>query len=194
MAPKASVEQSPHSSFVPAGSKAQHRRNQSEQGLLRQARDWGLLTDLPHAPLLFPPEICATSQRPDLVIWSTSKRLVIMIELTCPAEENISAAAFTKSERYADLQDLIQHSGWSSRLFTVEVGARGFVGHSARHCLRSLGMSNRDCSRLTKDLSEVAARCSYALWIARHNASWIPGKLLEPVGHEEVGLKQGTPS
>ena len=40
----------------------------------------------------FPPVIYSTSERPDIVIWSASARLVILLELTVPAEEGIVAA------------------------------------------------------------------------------------------------------
>ena len=78
------------SSFVPAGAplEATNRRRVAAP-LLHAARDWKLLVDFDHAKILFPPEICATNERPDIIIWSTSARHVSMIELTCPAEEGI---------------------------------------------------------------------------------------------------------
>ena len=70
-------ERLPHisSSFVPAGS-----------------NDWKLLIDLPDANYVFPPEVLATFQRPDIVIWSERLQKILLIELTCPSEENIAEA------------------------------------------------------------------------------------------------------
>ena len=78
----------------------------------------------------FPAEICGTSQRPDIVVWSPLSKIVILIELTCPAEEGIQNATNRKQERYTDLQLLIRQNNWKSHLFTIEVGARGFVAKS----------------------------------------------------------------
>ena len=39
--------------------------------------------------LRFPEAICISTQRQDIVIYSLKLRKVILIKLTCPAEENI---------------------------------------------------------------------------------------------------------
>ena len=41
---------------------------------------------------VFPPEIYSTPERPDVVIWSGSRKSVILIELTCPSEEGFVQA------------------------------------------------------------------------------------------------------
>src|SRR4051812_34590104 len=46
--------------------------------------------------LVFPPAICSTALRPDAVLWSSLSRTVILLELTCPAEEGIEAAQIRK--------------------------------------------------------------------------------------------------
>ena len=45
-------------------------KSSKETGILTSADDWELLVDL-KPQLLFPPQITATTQRPDIVIWST---------------------------------------------------------------------------------------------------------------------------
>ena len=54
--------------------------------LLRCGNDWVFLFNL-EAGLIFPPEIASTTQRPDIVIYSKSKKIVVLIELTCPLED-----------------------------------------------------------------------------------------------------------
>jgi hypothetical protein len=81
--------------FVGAGAKcAKQSKKQpyEREHLLWSASDWKLLIDFTHQPIVFPPIICPTLQRPDIVIYSTSTKTVIWAELTCPAEENISDA------------------------------------------------------------------------------------------------------
>ena len=85
---------------------------------------------------MFPPEIIATSERPDIVIWSVALKKVIMIELTCPAVEGIEAARVRKFARYEQLKQDIADAGWVPDLLTIEVGARGYVAYSTERCFR----------------------------------------------------------
>ncbi len=58
-----------------------------EAGKLAMARDWKILVDIGQQ-LVFPPEIAATTLRPDLVLWSPSIKSVHIIELTVPWESS----------------------------------------------------------------------------------------------------------
>ena len=50
-----------------------------------------------HQQLPFPEAICISTQRPDVAIYSLKLRKFVLIELTCPAEENIEES---HSEKY----------------------------------------------------------------------------------------------
>ena len=113
-----------------------------------------------------------------MVVWSPLYNTVILIELTCPAEEGIQNATNRKQERYIDLQLLIRQNKWIPHLFTIEVGARGFVAKSTIKMFRALGFSHSDTSKIAKDLMEIAARCSYAIYVARECAHWDPKRPL----------------
>ena len=102
-------------SFVPASKKPatdSTSKHSSRQHLLSHANDWKLLVDLHHLPIIFPPEICVTDQRPDIVIWSTKSKNVLLLELTSPCEEAMESANIRKSARYVSLSDLIKLNGW----------------------------------------------------------------------------------
>ena len=91
-----------------AGEKSATRSAKPQRtGLLNNANDWKLLVDFENAKIVFPPTILATSERPDIVIWSKSARVVIMIELTVCAEEGSAAAQMRKESRYQSLLDSI---------------------------------------------------------------------------------------
>ncbi len=51
------------------------------------ANDWELQVDFEGSMCTFPALINGTDQRPDVVIYSVASHVVIMIELTVPAEE-----------------------------------------------------------------------------------------------------------
>lgn len=53
--------------------------------------------------LQFPTEITSTSLRPDIVIWSSSSKAVILVELTIPWEAGLEATWERNRLKYADL-------------------------------------------------------------------------------------------
>ena len=61
---------------------------------------------------------------------------------------------------------------WTARLLTVEVGARGLVGLSTYRAFVTLGLSSRQANALCKQLSEIVARCSYAIYLAHNSPTW----------------------
>jgi len=111
--------------------------------------------DYEHKTITFPPFIVSTRLRPDVVLWSV-RSVVILLELTCPAEEGIAAAQVRKTSRYKKLlEDIDATKTWKARLLTLEVGARGLVGSSTYRAFRLLGFSAAQTKSLVKALSEI---------------------------------------
>ena len=102
--------------------------------LLDFANDWKMQIDLNDNKLVFPPIICSTNLRPDIVLWSPLSRTVILLELTCCAEEGTENAHVRKEARYADLMSEIVEAKWTPTLLTLEVGARDLVGSQTLPC------------------------------------------------------------
>ena len=136
------------SCFVRSGEKRSGAKPKAERrGLLDGVNDWKLQADYKDCQAGFPPVFYSTSERPDIVIWSASARLVILIELTVPAEEGIVAAQLRKQARYQALLDEIQsRTKWKAVLLTVEIGG-------ARRAFQSLGLTSREANKLLKSLS-----------------------------------------
>ena len=134
--------------------------------------------------LLLSPEIANTNERPDIVLWSISTRSVILIELTCPAEENFNDAKERKLAKYAALCEQIRINDWKVVLRTVEAGARGFVAKSFFRVFRELGFSSSKARQSCKDISFVTASCSYGMWLMRNNKGWNASRgLVVPRGY-----------
>ena len=170
-----------YSSFVSAGCSSHKKIPDSNHNLLSGATDWQILVDFDSANILFPPDIFTTSERPDIIIWSPSRKKVILIELTCPAEEGIANARSRKLLRYANLVEQISNqTEWNCTLLTAEVGVRGFVASSTRRCMRSLGIKAAKLRRFLLETSEVVARCSFSIYLSRENKVWQQSRLLEP--------------
>ena len=143
-------------------------------GLLDRAKDWIVLADVGSSQLIFPVEIFATSDRPDVVIYSRSKKIVILIENTSGCEENHSERHAWKIEKYKDLVGAIQSAGWSCHFFAIEVGARGFNSTHVPFCLKSLGFPPKSVKEMLKKLGYTALQASYQIWLAHDDVGWKP--------------------
>ena len=138
--------------------------------------DWVLLAD-PNSNYCFPVHIAFTQLRPDITIFSNSLRKVILIELTCPCEENMQSWHSTKINKYLALKTVIESNGWCVELFVVEVGATGYCSKSVLCCFKKLGFNNT-CIRNT--IKKLSRSC---IWLARNNKHWNPAancKLNDP--------------
>ena len=107
-------------------------------GILHHASDWVLLADL-NSNYCFPVHIAFTQLRPDITIFANSLRKVILIELTCPCEENMESWHSIKINKYLALKTIIGSDGWCVELFAVEVGASGYCPKSLLYCYKKLG-------------------------------------------------------
>ena len=118
--------------FVHEGEKSRGGRflGRHESGHLKGANDWEMQVDL-GGKLVVPREIVSTNLRPDLVLWSASKRVVYFIELTVPWEDSVEEDYERKKLRYADLAAETEQRGWKARVCLVEVGCRGFIARSS---------------------------------------------------------------
>ena len=166
--------------FVKPGNLSIQRSNRNLQSnLLDGTNDWQLLVDFMHAQIVFPPEIFCTNERPDIIIWSNCLRKVILVELTCPADENIYEARVRKETKYLPLLTEIRRTTkWEVHLSTIEVGVRGCVGLSLKQCLSKLGLPKNEIIQLCKAVSFVAASCSHTIFNAASARSWPKDRVL----------------
>ena len=116
--------------FTRPGTKAQ-RCTKTERSLLSIGGEWQLAADLDRR-LKFPAEITMTALCPDIVHLSAPARVVIMVELTVPWEEQMEAAYERKKDKYADLSATCSQAGWRAFTFPVEVGC--IMGNVAALC------------------------------------------------------------
>ncbi|XP_019639899.1 PREDICTED: uncharacterized protein LOC109481744 [Branchiostoma belcheri] len=70
------------------GEKRKTGTKDRERGILPTASDWNLRVDLDRR-LVFPEEISSTNLKPDVVLWSTQTKQIVLVELTVPWEERI---------------------------------------------------------------------------------------------------------
>ena len=82
----------------------------------------------------FPLHIAFTELRPNITIFSNKLQRVILVELTCPCEENMEAWHNIKVNKYLPLKSVTENNGWSVDLFAVEVGATRYCSRSVLCC------------------------------------------------------------
>ena len=140
-----------------------HTRRPPGQKLLGGARDWKVVADLKEA-LQFPHHIVQTRERPDIVVWSDTAKRVLLVELTVPWEENMLEAYERKKTKYETLRSECEEKGWSCHVLPIEVGCRGFVGHTTISFLTKLGLSSRPRKTVTLRLQVAAEHASSWIW------------------------------
>ena len=133
---------------------------------------------LPTPTKLVFPDVVQTSLRPDIVIWSTVPKVMILVELTVPWEERTDEANERKRSKYMyqELADLCREKGFSTWVFPVEVGCRGFPAQSVWKALGALGMKGMTRKSSVQALSRTAERASSWLWLRRNKATWKPAQ------------------
>ena len=173
--------------FIRAGAKPHALKTlRPTTSVLDLANDWILLVDDVPSRTIFP--LCTgidTTQRPDIIIYSKSMKIIIWGELTVPLEENISAAAIRKRNRYSvstkwklSLADQCRRNFWTVHDFTFEVGLLGWIGYSTRRFLSKLGFKSSHLKWLLKRISKTTMRSSYLIWCCRKERTWEPPEMI----------------
>ena len=154
------------------GGQAVPKRKKGPYGVLWEAKDWVADVDL-GKQLKFPAEICSTKLRPDMLLKSLKEKILIIIELTCPCEENFLERHLEKKGRYDVLVSECRSAGWRVDFFAVEVGARGYAANSLLTCLNKLGIRPRASKRIITNSSNCSLRCSFWIWCKKGEETWI---------------------
>ena len=157
--------------FVRPGTKVPKPKQYQHRGFLHKASDWKLNADFNGAATI-PFFLTQTTDRPDIVIYSKSKRKVIIIELTCPVEENFEIRHIEKSIKYNPLILEIQKNDWQVDSFAVEVGARGYCSTSLKQCFRALGFSSKQVRDSLPSIGRISLECSFHIWLSRNTSEW----------------------
>ena len=134
---------------------------------MSDADDWECAADLPDWNQ-YPEMIRKSGLRPDIVLHSQTAKEIILIELTVPYESRIEAAHLFKTEKYADLAKSLREDGFKTKVFAIEVGARGFIGSSAYSLMKQLSISGKSMTRTLKAMAEAAEKSSSWIWSRRN--------------------------
>ena len=155
--------------FVRPGQKSYYKKSRRKTGNEKWSGVWEIAADLPGCERFFP---IPTRKKPDIVIWCKERKIVYLVELTVPHEDNIDVAQLRKDERYEYLVEDCEEAGWMTVHYPVEVGCRGFVGNRLKQWLLSVGLSHRQISKVIKEIQCVVEKASHWIWLKRNDESW----------------------
>ena len=144
--------------FVRSGQQSFLKQKKKTVNDERWSGAWKIAGDLPGCEHFFP---IPTRKKPDIVVWCEERKIVHLVELTVSHEDNIDAAQIRKDERYEQLLDDCEESGWSAKHFSVEVGCRGFIGKRLRCWLFAIGLRHRQVSSIMKRIQAIVEKASH---------------------------------
>ena len=84
--------------------------------------------------------------------------------MTVPWEENREEAHEWKKNRYETLRADCVEKGWICHVIPIEVGGRGFIGHSVISFLSKIGITGRSLKVASNRLQTAAQYASSWIW------------------------------
>ena len=102
------------------------------------------------------------------MLHSATAKEILLIELTVPYESRIDDAHVYKTHKYSDLAKELREAGFKTKVFAVEVGARGFVAASTYSLMKQLAASGKSRTRTLKAMGEAAEKASSWIWSRRN--------------------------
>ena len=108
-------------------------------------------------------------------MYSATLKTVFLLELTCGDDSNFEDQSARKEERYSQLLADIGSAGWTTRLFTFEVGCRGFYHDILPHLFIFFTIPEHRKKKVlnANDVAEIALRGSCTISLSRNNRIWL---------------------
>ena len=123
-----------------------------------------------------------TGSRPDLVLVNRQTKLITLMELTCCLEQNVEKAQIRKTNTYTYLKNDLEDKGFTVDLVPFEIGSRGHVSKTNIHNLINVFVKNNiktNVLRMNKTLGKITLLCTFAIFHAYQQPTWLSPPLLE---------------
>ena len=132
-------------------------------------RTTSISVDLPNSHYTFPQHIVPCLQRPDIVWWDDTAKTLVLAELTVSFESSMELAHQLKENKYLDIINQPQESGYEAKLITLEVGSRGLISMQGFNQMRTeLGISTKLLDILLLQIIRTVILSSYKIWCSRN--------------------------
>jgi hypothetical protein len=140
---------------------------------LEKASDWKIDFDLSSErkrSYEMDRRVCSTSLIPDGFIVSYAEKICVVLELTCPMEENMDKWHKKKFEKY---EEEIVSDVYQIVYVIMEVGARGGLPKDLRRNMRRLGLTKKEAKDVVEACVLMVRRCSFIIWCQRFNSEFV---------------------
>ena len=157
--------------FIKPGKKNIPKTLVETPNYLSQAKDWKMRTDLDRS-VKIPKYIIDTNKRPDIILFSDAAKKLGMIELTVPREDRVEVSGEGKKSKYQFIVTEAERRGWSTQLWTIEVGCRGFPAASVGRMFNDLGVRGNKKQQILKQIAAETEAASAVLWKGHKMKVW----------------------
>ena len=122
--------------------------------------------------LIFPPEVCTTTLRPDIVICSCRIKQIVMIEVIEPWENCAEVRNERRQTKYDELKKDFEESGYNVWCLPNEICCRGLMCPSVLTMCKTLRLQGKDRKDFRVVYENTAKRISSWLWMRRNDHIW----------------------
>ena len=130
-----------------------------------------------------PPELCVTTQKPDIVILNRQAKTISLFELTCPSEKNIEERHTEKSNKYSHFTTDI--TDYKCKVEAFEVSSKGFLtsrNHTTLATLHKFINPSIKLSLFKKNISALSLTASYHIFNCKTGPVYVePPFFLPPI-------------
>ena len=122
----------------------------------------------------FPPSICVTNLKPDIVIQEKATNSIHIFELTCPLESNIEIRNIENTNKYAHFVRNL--SNFNCKLTCSEISSRGFINQrnlNNIHTIHTFTKKGVKLKTFKQNISVLSVLSSYHIWLCRSDPTFV---------------------
>ena len=130
-----------------------------------------------------PPNLCVTTEKPDIVIIDEQKKTVDIFELTVPFDTRIDKAHNLKMDKYSHFTTDI-NTNYRTTVTAFEISSRGQVSRDNKQRLKTLYKFTDKSTKLKtfiNNISSLAITGSYYIFVSQKEPTWTETSTLSPV-------------
>ena len=96
--------------------------------------------------------------KPDILIWNKAEKTCAVVEISCPADMNITKKAKEKLDDYVALLRNLQmlYQGYKFEMVPIIVGALGYVPKELKTNLEKLNFNEKEVKSITRKLQTIS--------------------------------------
>ena len=122
-----------------------------------------------------PHDVYVTNLKPDIVLINKCTCDIVIVELTVPHEIVIEDAHDRKSQKYDELVNDLEISGYKVQLFCLEVGSGGQICKNnikyMKNLFRHLNVK-MSVPTIRSSLCKIALVCSFIIYYSKYDVNW----------------------